>query len=73
MLKRDPDKKEYKPYSVPRDWKCPIYTDDMDLEINCTSCWKETTFGVCYTSRQIHNEMWFGYPVCEECYNKERK
>lgn len=73
MQKRNPDKKQYESYSIPKDWYCPLVTQDMEEVINCTNCGKKTTFWVCYTSRQIHNEMWFWYPVCEECYDKERK
>lgn len=73
MQKWNPNKKEYTPYSIPKEWNWPMYTPNMGEEINCTSCWKETVFWVCYTSKQIHNEMLFWYPVCFDCYTKEKK
>lgn len=56
---------------MPEDWKVVLTTEDMDLNINCTNCGKETTFGACYTSKALHNSFGLGYPVCEDCYNKE--
>jgi hypothetical protein len=73
MQKRDPVKREYFPYSIPKEWYCPLYLQDMETIINCISCWGEKTFWECYTSKHIHTEDWFWYPVCENCYNKEVK
>lgn len=73
MQKRNPDTKKYEPYSIPKNWNCPLYTATMDEKINCTSCWKRIIFWDCYTSIQIHNQVWFWYPVCPNCYWKERK
>lgn len=71
MQKRNPKTREYEPYETPRNYHCPLITNDMNEPINCASCWIETTYGVCYTSKEIHTEIWFWYPVCEDCYNAE--
>lgn len=71
MLKRDINKKEYNNYSIPKEWYCPLILQDMDTIINCTSCWKKVTYWECYTSRLIHTENGFWYPVCDKCYWKE--
>jgi len=62
---------EYEPYTTPADKTIVLYTIDMDLLINCTSCFKDMTFGQGYTSRTLHNHFGLGYPVCEDCYEQE--
>lgn len=52
-------------------WVVVLFSEDMDLEINCVNCGKKMTYGQGYTSRQYHNHAGLGYPVCEDCYNKE--
>ena len=64
-------KHKYSDYEIPDSWKCPIYSDNMDQVINCTSCGKLLRYGNCYTSLEIHNRHGFGYPVCQECYKEE--
>lgn len=64
---------EYKPYEVPDDKTFIVYSADMDLPVNCANCFKDMTYGQGYTSRTIHTEVGFGYPVCEDCYEKERE
>lgn len=66
------DKQAYEPYDVPDDWNVKVYSDDMDEIVNCPHCGRKVTFGECYTSKEIHTEYWFGYAVCEECYDMER-
>lgn len=61
---------EYEPY-IPPDGIIVLYSHDMDLPINCTSCGKPMVFGEGYTSRQLHTSMGLGYPVCQDCYNNE--
>lgn len=73
MQKRDAKTKKYHPYIVPSDWKCTLFTRNMDEEVNCTQCGQIKTYWDCYTSRVIHNPVGLGYPVCETCYNKEVK
>ena len=64
---------EYEPFELPDN--CPLtlpYSDEsMETEINCANCHKIVKFGRCYTSKTIHEKHGFGYPVCEDCYNKE--
>jgi len=48
-----------------------LTTQDMLKVIHCTGCFREVTFGECYTSRTLHTSLGLGYPVCEDCYNKE--
>lgn len=65
------EKREYEPYEVPDDWHTLLYTNDMDELVNCVSCGKKVKFGETYTSREVHSNMGFGYPVCEKCYSEE--
>lgn len=67
MRKWNYDKHEYGDYEIPEDWYCPIYCNDMDEVVNCSSCGKSLTFGDCYTSAVIHSGCGFGYPVCYDC------
>ncbi|MBB1552034.1 hypothetical protein HG452_000615 [Candidatus Saccharibacteria bacterium] len=62
-------KQEYEDYELPED--CPLICHNMEQIINCANCRKKTKFGKSYSSKAIHNEYGFGYPVCEECYKKE--
>lgn len=74
MQKRDPKKREYKPYIIPEGWNCPLYLQPCKFlteQINCTWCGKITFYWKCYTSRLIHSHIGLGYPVCSECYGKE--
>ena len=59
---------KYEPYELPKGAK--LY-DELDAQINCADCGKTMTFGEGYTSRCIHTQHGFGYPVCEKCYEKE--
>lgn len=60
--------KDYEPYEIPNDWKCPLYSEDMNLIINCISCGTKMPFGDGYTSQRYHNDAGFGYYECEKCY-----
>lgn len=62
---------EYDLYQVPDTWVLVLYTQDMELPVNCAQCGKEMTFGEGYTSKEIHTPVGFGYPVCEQDYEKE--
>lgn len=50
-----------------------LYSEDMLAEVDCANCGKRMTFGAGFTSRTIHNDTGFGYPVCEDCYEEERQ
>lgn len=63
---------EYEPFDSPA-IILSIYSEDMDLPVDCANCGKHMTFGVGYTLRTIHNHAGIGFPVCEDCYNKECK
>ena len=62
---------EYEPYELPENCPLMIRLSELGTEINCASCAKKAVFGKCYTSKEIHNRNGFGYPVCEDCHNKE--
>jgi hypothetical protein len=40
----------------------------MGAIVNCACCGKRLPFGECYTSREIHTGLGFGYAVCGDCY-----
>lgn len=67
----DCEEGKYKPHDVPDDWNCKTYSTDMDEIVNCAQCGAEVTFGKCFTSKEVHTEVGFGYAVCEPCYEKE--
>jgi len=48
-----------------------LFQETMNSEVDCANCGKHTTYGICYTSRTIHNHIGLGYPVCESCYEVE--
>lgn len=73
LQKRDFKTRKYSEYRPPSEWTIVLWGNDMDREINCTSCWCKTVYWVTYTSLTIHNNFGFGYPVCSECYDKERE
>lgn len=60
---------KYEDYELPEN--CPLVCHDMEKIINCANCREKFKFGECYCSKIIHNEIGFGFPVCEKCYNKE--
>lgn len=70
IQKWDEKLKKYEDYTIPNDWKIPLYSDDMNEKINCVCCGKEITFGEGYTSHRFHNNHGFGYYECEDCYYK---
>ena len=63
--------KSYDDVYVDGEWFTPLYSDDMEVPINCINCGKQISFGESYTSNEYHNQVGFGYYVCEECYEKE--
>ena len=73
MQRWDPMLHEYHPYTVPADWNCPIFLDDMEAPINCANCGAIITGGDGYTSLEIHNHMGLAHIVCEKCYDEEWK
>ena len=65
------EKNDYDPYVISDDWRIVLYTENMDEIVNCCSCGREVEYGDCYTSKEIHNQVGMGFPVCEECYEEE--
>lgn len=65
--------KAYDPYPIDPTWKIRLYSEDMGEQINCTNCGGDMTYGEGFTSRELHNAVGLGYPVCESCYEIERK
>lgn len=66
-------KREYEPYEIPDDWNVRVYSDDMDMIINCPTCGRKLLYGNGYTSMQVHTAAGIGYTVCHECYEVELK
>lgn len=62
-------KREYEPFTLPKG--CRLYDKDLSTKVACCQCGKEKDFGQMFTSREIHSEVGFGYPVCENCYKLE--
>ena len=62
---------KYNDYIIPDGWNCKTYSPDMEETINCASCGKQLKFGDSYTSLEIHNNMGFGYAVCQRCNDNE--
>lgn len=73
IRKYNPGKHVYEPYEIPADKTIVLYTEDMNLKINCTNCFKDMVFGDGYTSKELHNPFGLGFPVCESCYEDEIK
>ena len=63
---------KYEPFESPAR-VLSLYSEDMLAEVDCANCGKRMTYGDGYTSRTIHNHIGLGYPVCEGCYEQERK
>ena len=68
MKKWNFDKGVYEEYTT--EWNTPLIAE-LDDVINCADCGMELEYGDCYTSLKIHTDMGLGYPVCEDCYDKE--
>lgn len=73
VRKYDRSKHAYNPpVELPKEWHTPLIADDMNQMINCAGCGKELKFGNSFTSMIICDMSGaFGFPVCEECYQKE--
>ena len=71
MNKWDYELHQYVKFLIPAEWKVVLACDEMDEKVNCCQCGKEVEFGNTYSSQEFHNEIGFGYAVCEECHEKE--
>lgn len=63
----------YKEFKVPEDGVFQVYSDDLNQVVNCCQCFKKLLRGNAYTSKEVHNHIGLGYPVCEKCYMEEWK
>lgn len=70
LQKWNPTKHIYEPFESPAK-KLILISGDMDERCDCANCWKDISFWECYTSRMIHTDMGFWYPVCTDCYQIE--
>ena len=64
-------KHDYELYTIPINWNCKTYCDDLNEAVNCAQCGRSVRFGASYTSQEIHTGMGFGYCVCSICHKKE--
>lgn len=79
MKKWDFETRTYKDFESPAGYIANFYIGlawsrdkkILDKEIGCTNCGEIVKYGDTYTSRTIHNNGGLGFPVCEDCYNKE--
>lgn len=65
--------REYDATPRPAEWNIPLYSEQMDLLINCVNCGKVIELGNGYTSQEWHNHAGLGYSVCESCHEVESK
>lgn len=63
---------KYEPFDSPAT-VLSLYSEDMLAEVDCANCGTRMTYGDGLTSRTIHSDIGLGYPVCEGCYNDERR
>lgn len=73
MRKWNYETRQYEDYATPHYWHCPIFSYDMEEEINCASCGRKIKYGEGYASLEIHTSMGMGYNVCEKCHAQEIK
>ena len=71
LQKWDYEAHEYRQFFVPASWNVKLYSCDMDEIVNCPHCGRMLHYGETYVSLEIHNQVGFGYGVCEECYKHE--
>lgn len=62
---------EYEPYITPPEWKIRLFSEDMDELVNCARCGIDLKYGDTLTSRELHNGLGLGYPVCDSCHEAE--
>lgn len=63
--------KLYEEYELPEE--AILYSDNMDVIVQCARCAEKLVYGSGYTSRQIHTNLGIGYSVCPKCHEKELK
>lgn len=65
------ESEKYETYEVPDSWNITTCCPDMDEIINCAQCGRKLPFGYGYTSREVQNNIGFGYAVCKDCHDVE--
>ena len=68
----DYEAQEYEKELVP-EGNYKMYSADMEEKVKCPHCGKEVAFGDMYTSKEFQSDFGFGYAVCQECYDKEKR
>lgn len=63
----------YEPYSVPEDWKTPLYCANTEATINCATCGKSIKYSEGNSSIELRRYTGLSYTVCDDCYAKEQK
>ena len=71
MKKWNYEKHKYEEYDVPQDWRCGIYSTDLDELIDCACCGKPIKISDKYRSLEIHTETGQEYAVCKRCFKGE--
>lgn len=61
--------KKYAPYELPKG--CFLFTFNLEDDVACAQCGTTKTFGECFTSKEVHNNIGLGFPVCGGCYDLE--
>lgn len=62
----------YDEFEIDTDFfKVGIWFNNINEEINCVCCKRPVRYGDTYTSLEWHDNIGFGYCVCEECYDRE--
>jgi hypothetical protein len=57
------------PYELPDG--CRLYDENLTNYVSCCQCGKHERFGSMYTSKEIQDDLGFGYPVCKACFDIE--
>ena len=63
MKKWDYEKYKYEEYNVPQNWRCGLYSRDLDELIDCACCGKTMKHSDKYRSLEIHTETGQEYAV----------
>lgn len=69
VQKWNPVLRKYEEYELPKG--CFLHHMDLTKKVACAQCGKEQVNGQCFTSKEVHNHLGLGYPVCSNCYDLE--
>lgn len=65
------EKHKYEEYNVSSNWKCELYSTDLEELIDCANCGKSIKIEEKYRSIEIHTETGQEYAVCKRCFRDE--